>query len=73
MLFGCRPFGEGQSQEKVLHENTMLRATHVSFPPKPPVSADAKEFIRACLTHSQADRPDVLKLCQHPYLRLKKL
>ncbi len=32
-----------------------------------------QEFIRACLTHSQADRPDVLKLCQHPYLRLKKL
>jgi len=42
MLFGCRPFGEGQSQEKVLHENTMLRATHVSFPAKPPVSGDAK-------------------------------
>lgn len=106
MLFGCRPFGEGQSQEKVLHENTMLRATHVTFPAKPPVSNDSKvracvhlcvgtsiltmkdhsptpttayinqllqEFIRACLTHSQADRPDVLRLCQHPYLRLKKL
>lgn len=73
MLFGTRPFGEGQSQEKVLHENTMLRATHVNFPPKPLVSPDAKEFIKACLTHSQADRPDVLKLCGHPYLRLKKL
>lgn len=47
MLFGCRPFGEGQSQEKVLHENTMLRATHVNFPPKPPVSNDAK--VRACV------------------------
>lgn len=32
-----------------------------------------QDFIRACLTHSQADRPDVLRLCQHPYLRLKKL
>lgn len=73
MMFGTRPFGEGQSQEKVLHENTMLRATHVNFPPKPLVSPDAKEFIKACLTHSQADRPDVLKLCGHPYLRLKKL
>ena len=42
MLFGMRPFGEGQSQEKVLHENTMLRATHVDFPAKPVVSNDAK-------------------------------
>jgi len=42
MLFGCRPFGEGQTQEKLLQENTMLRATHVEFPAKPGVSNEAK-------------------------------
>ena len=32
-------------------------------------SEEAKEFVRLCLTHSQADRPDVHALCESPYLR----
>ena len=35
----------------------------------PKVSDEAKEFIRACLTWDQKHRPDVMQLCQHPYLR----
>lgn len=34
--------------------------TQVEFPPKPSVSADAKEFIRKCLAYRQEMRWDVL-------------
>ena len=69
MLYGQRPFGHNQSQEQLLSKHTMLGATHVTFPTKPAVSEEAKEFMRLCLTHSQADRPDVHALCESPYLR----
>ena len=72
MLYGKRPFGEGQTQEQLLHRSTMLKATTVEFDAKPKVSAEAKSFIQRCLTHKQSDRPDVLELCRHPYLRQKK-
>ncbi|KAG5190732.1 kinase-like domain-containing protein [Tribonema minus] len=71
MLYGVRPFGEGQTQEAILREGTMLRATSVAFPAAgaaAAVSEEAKAFIIACLTHSQAERPDVQQLCDHPYL-----
>lgn len=65
MLYGKRPFGEGLSQKSILAERTMLRATNVDFPPRPPVSREAKDFIRLCLTPSQADRPSTKDLCDH--------
>ena len=71
MLYGARPFGEGQSQESLLKENTMLRANEVPFPDLPKgekISAEAKEFISLALTHSSHKRPDVLGLCGHRYL-----
>eukprot|EP00899_Mesostigma_viride_P015345 jgi/Mesvir1/23811/Mv10623-RA.2 len=70
MLFGRRPFGHELSQENILRENVIRRANKVEFPAKPAVSAEAKEFIQLCLTHNQADRPDVLTIVQHPYLSL---
>jgi len=33
------------------------------------VSEEAKDLIRACLTYDQQHRPDVMSICQHPYLR----
>lgn len=42
MLFGRRPFGDGMSQERLLQDQTILRATEVVFPAKPAVSAEAK-------------------------------
>ncbi len=72
MLYGRRPFGEGKSQERVLSEGLVLNASQVEFPndPKTPrVSEEAKDFIRACLTRDQRDRPDVIQLCQHPFIR----
>lgn len=54
MLYGIRPFGEGQSQENIWSEKTILNAHTVVFPdsPKAPkVSDEAKELIRNCLQH----------------------
>lgn len=71
VLFGKRPFGEGQSQQAILDEKIILRAHDVAFPVKPTVTPEAKAFIRRCLTHSAALRPDVAAICADPYLRLK--
>jgi tousled-like kinase len=72
MLFGARPFGEGQSQESILQQETVLRAKTVAFPSRPLVSDPAKDFIRRCLTPSQDLRPDIETLCQDPYVRSAK-
>ncbi|VFQ94101.1 unnamed protein product [Cuscuta campestris] len=72
MLFGRRPFGHDQTQERILREDTIIKARKVEFPSKPSVSSDAKDFIRRCLTYNQAERPDVLTLAQDPYLMYPK-
>jgi tousled-like kinase len=69
MLYGRRPFGEGKTQDRILSEQVMLRATAVEFPAEPKVTKEAQDFIRASLTYDQRVRPDVLQLCQHAYLR----
>ena len=68
MLFGKRPFGEGMSQDKILSDQTMLRATRVEFPEKSTISQGAKDFITSCLTYDQDLRPDVITICNHSYL-----
>jgi len=73
MIFGKRPFGDGQTQDKVLSNNTMLNAREVKYPSKPTVSKDAKDFIQACLTYDQTLRPTISELCQHKYLYQKKI
>eukprot|EP00978_Attheya_sp_CCMP212_P016525 scaffold43359_cov58-Attheya_sp.AAC.6 len=73
MVFGKRPFGDGQSQDKVLSHGVMLNAREVKFPPKPEVSDECKEFIRQCLMYDQTFRPTVSQLCQQPYLHQKNL
>lgn len=73
MLFGRRPFGDGQSQDKILSDKTMLNAHEVTFPDKPDTSEDAKAFIRDCLTYDQAFRPTIAQLCQHNYIVSAKL
>ncbi|CAI9774543.1 unnamed protein product [Fraxinus pennsylvanica] len=72
MLFGRRPFGHDQTQEKILREDTIIKARKVDFPSRPSVSNEAKDFIRRCLTYSQAERPDVLTVAQDPYLSYTK-
>ncbi len=74
MLFGRRPFGEGQTQEQILQQG-LITASHIRdvvFPQgqqQPKVSDGARNFIRRCLTARQDSRPDVLTICEDPYLR----
>lgn len=43
LFFVCfQPFGHNQSQQDILQENTILKATEVQFPPKPVVTTEAK-------------------------------
>ncbi|XP_010493209.1 PREDICTED: serine/threonine-protein kinase TOUSLED-like [Camelina sativa] len=73
MLFGKRPFGHDQSQERILREDTIIKAKKVEFPvTRPAISNEAKDLIRRCLTYNQADRPDVLTMAQDPYLSYSK-
>ena len=37
-----QPFGHNLSQAAILEENTILKATEVQFPQKPPTSNEAK-------------------------------
>lgn len=37
-----QPFGHNQSQQDILQENTILKATEVQFPAKPQASTEAK-------------------------------
>ena len=42
MLFGRRPFGHDQTQERILSEDTIIKARKVEFPSRPSVSNEAK-------------------------------
>ena len=59
MLYGFRPFGHNLSQERILKDGIMLKAHSVTFPNRPNVSEDTKEFIRKALEYHQEDRMDV--------------
>ncbi|KAH8497883.1 hypothetical protein H0E87_016968 [Populus deltoides] len=72
MLYGRRPFGHDQTQERILREDTIIKARRVEFPSKPTISNEAKDLIRRCLTYNQADRPDVMTIAQDPYLTYVK-
>lgn len=69
MLYGRRPFGHALTQEKILREETILRAARtVVFPTSPAVTAEAQAFIRRCLTYAQSERPDAQQAAADPYL-----
>jgi len=72
MLYGKRPFGDGQSQEGVLANNVMLNAREVPFPESPKISDEAKAFLCQCLAYEQALRPSIAELCQNPYVTGKQ-
>lgn len=42
MISVFQPFGHNQSQQDILQENTILKATEVQFPVKPVASNEAK-------------------------------
>ena len=55
-------------QATILEENTILKATDVQFPNRPAVSAEAKNFIRKCLSYRKEDRMDVRIMASDIYL-----
>merc|ERR1711871_351591 len=61
MLCGRKPFGDGQSQERILADGLILNAdrNQVTFPENIKLSDEAKNFVRACLTRDHRIRPDV--------------
>ncbi|XP_063069631.1 serine/threonine-protein kinase tousled-like 1 isoform X2 [Engraulis encrasicolus] len=67
-LYGRKPFGHNQSQQDILQENTILKATDVQFPVKPVASNEAKAFIRRCLAYKKEERSDVHQLGSDSYL-----
>ncbi|XP_034069208.1 LOW QUALITY PROTEIN: serine/threonine-protein kinase tousled-like 1 [Gymnodraco acuticeps] len=67
-LYGRKPFGHNQSQQDILQENTILKATDIQFPVKPVSSNEAKAFIRRCLAYRKEDRVDVHQMGSDPYL-----
>jgi len=67
-LYGKKPFGHNKSQAAILSHSIILKATEVEFPSKPPVSEDAKQFIRKCLQYRKEERLGVLQLSMEPYL-----
>jgi len=68
MLYGKRPFGEGSTQQAILRDRTMLRATSVDFPAVPKISPEARDFVKKCLSHSALERPTVAELEKHVYV-----
>ena len=68
-LYGKKPFGNNLSQASILEQKTILKATNIDFPTKPAVSAEAKNFIRKCLTYKKDERVDVIALAEDPYLK----
>jgi tousled-like kinase len=71
MLYGKKPYADGESQQNILHKNLIVsRArTAVEFPAKPPVSNEAKDVIRRCLNFNASERPDTSALGNDPYFR----
>ena len=76
MLFGKRPFAEGENQRRIWHDKLIVhRAKVLEFPQQPagqrPISNEAKELIRKCLAFDVHDRVDIVQLSNDPYLRRK--
>ena len=70
MLYGRKPFGHDQSQEKMFREKT-VKHQQLEFPTRPSVSTNAKDFMTKCLTRDAASRPDARQVLSHPFLRKK--
>lgn len=70
MLYGRKPFGHDQSQEKMFREKTVAHQ-QLQFPNKSGVSEQAKAFIACCLTRDVNQRPSVNQLVAHPFIKKK--
>ena len=69
MLYKEKPFGKNCSQDRLIRENIIANARYVSFPAKPVVSDECKNFIRKCLEYNQSDRYDVFQALASPFIK----
>lgn len=75
MLFGRRPFGHDQTQERILREDTIIKARKVDFPSRPAVSNEAKASLLIIVVSTfllifNAARIYSIHLCWSKYLSL---
>jgi len=68
LLFGRKPFGDGQSQEHILRQASSIfnPSAELMFPGK--ITKQAEEFIRRLLTYDVRKRPDVIEASEDPYV-----
>ncbi len=68
LLFGRKPFGDGQSQEQILRQASSIFIPNgeLIFPGK--ITKQAEEFIRRLLTYDVRKRPDVTEASEDPYV-----
>lgn len=60
LLYGFKPFGDKQSQKKILQEKIIInQAKQVHFPSKPAVSNETKEIIKKLLSYNIEERLSV--------------
>lgn len=70
VIFGTKPFGNGQSQEAFFTKNTAA-VEELVFPSRPVASDACKDFIGKCLTRNVHERPDIKAIAAHSFLQLK--
>ncbi|CAN0000908.1 unnamed protein product, partial [Heterosigma akashiwo] len=68
MLYGRRPFGEGQAPQQLLHSGALLRAGGEAWRSRGRPSRRRARPSRGSAWRAAADRPTVRELCRHPYL-----
>lgn len=61
MLYGKRPFGHQMTPEKIQNDQIILKSKHVSFPQRPNISKEMKEFIERCLEYDQDKRISIME------------
>jgi tousled-like kinase len=68
LLYGRKPFGDGQPQEHILRQASSIfnPNAELSFPSK--ISKQAEEFLRRLLTYDVRKRPDVIEASDDPYV-----
>lgn len=68
LLYGRKPFGDGQSQEHILRQASSIFNPNgeLNFPSK--ISKQAEEFLRRLLTYDVRKRPDVIEASDDPYV-----
>ena len=59
------------SQTAIIEQNAITNqaSRELKFPSKPPVSNEAKNFIKKCLTYNASQRPEVFELSTEEYLK----